>query len=601
MADAVRKRRGSRPPTLTARRQQELALAAEERRLADERKRFQRDLVAVPELRSFFEEIRDWDRVRIERFGEVRPDRFVEMLAVEAPQASPRAAPRASPRAAPRVAPSAAPASGLDSSWSNLPTDALTIVLKYCLTDAVHHKMVEYTNGRMYGGLLEGGSVSFLTPCLSEVEDAEIERLKASFDAGEAEGLAFAEAETAAAKHRRRMLRQHHAAFADVKRATVDEGEEGEEAEAGEEGEEGEEGGPRQVFSTTIADRKHGRVTARLSSDGKWKLNWHTFDERTSFSGSELPSHDDRQRVEAAAKRRMSREDRRRASHAEQRYQECLAIERSWAADAWAPLHVLRTCKSWRSAVLTTCPHLLAYPLLLQVYGHAKTTDELARLNSAPAAARSCVHNVGFWPTYGDTEDGTERAPVELAACDEDAFDMVADAALCVQRLLLFPRVGELTLHGRLPRYLLWAMGGRLRNGLGPRGSRWTAPMPALCSNVRALTLTHTTVQPFPEFLRMANPFCYALEGFPRLEEIRLDRAYWVDSQVLKALGLFCPNLEAISLERAYRITPSGVVDLFAGCSKLSSFSATRIDLGVFLRGSGEARSRAARPRRDGV
>ena len=52
-------RRGSRPPTLTARRQQELALAAEERRLADERKRFQRDLVATPELRSFFEEIRD--------------------------------------------------------------------------------------------------------------------------------------------------------------------------------------------------------------------------------------------------------------------------------------------------------------------------------------------------------------------------------------------------------------------------------------------------------------------------------------------------------------------------------------------------------------
>jgi len=62
-----------------------LALAAEERRLTDERKRFQRDLVATPELRSFFEEIRDWDRVRIERFGEVQPDRYVEMLAVEAP------------------------------------------------------------------------------------------------------------------------------------------------------------------------------------------------------------------------------------------------------------------------------------------------------------------------------------------------------------------------------------------------------------------------------------------------------------------------------------------------------------------------------------
>jgi len=67
------------------------------------------------------------------------------------------------------------------------------------------------------------------------------------------------------------------------------------------------------------------------------------------------------------------------------------------------------------------------------------------------------------------------------------------------------------------------------------------------------LTLTHTTVQQFPEFLRMANPFCYALEGFPRLEVIRLDRTYWVDSQVLKALGLFCWRPSASSVPIASR------------------------------------------------
>lgn len=119
-----------------------------------------------------------------------------------------------------------------------------------------------------------------------------------------------------------------------------------------------------------------------------------------------------------------------------------MGCRRLGASARVAHLQVMAVGRSHR-----TCPHLLAYPLLLQVYGHAKTTDELARLNSAPAAARSCVHNVGFWPTYGDTEDGTERAPVELAACDEDAFDMVADAALCVHRLLLFPRVEQLALH----------------------------------------------------------------------------------------------------------------------------------------------------------
>ena len=512
--------------------------------------------------------------------------------------------------------------------WNGLPSDVLVLVLKYCLTPVPYREIVSCTGGLAYGPQLqESRSLSSSDILWSEAESAEDERLRDSWDRGEAPGLEYTSAWTLGCERARRILQKHKEEFADVRALMAAKRfcpyEDDEDEEDGEEGAgQGAQGRkPELPFFTftTIVDaraKKHGdpnRYHVTLLPDGEWKIE-RVVEEGDTFAAAGLiVSHNamDTPYFEAVAKQRMCRSDREQHRAAREQYearaQLKASIEATWEIDEWTPAHILCTCKAWRAAVVEHCPHILAYATAAAM-SRWKRTPMLSRLPSVHPAARACLGKLRQPATYnsldcqaetawGDDDDSADssdssceaswrflavapsvraRSPVECAVASGDEFVSVMDAVALVQQMLLCPRLETLRLGGVLPTYLLFAMGGLLPslNGI----SRADLPLPPLCLNLRELTVIHSSLEHERTPASDSSPFCDALRGCPRLESIQFNRSYWTDNTVLAALGRHCPKLSSICMVRCFGVSHIGLRALLQGCRKLTSLSISCVD-----------------------
>ena len=448
--ESVLGRRGKRAPTVTERRNAAAAREAEQQ----DRERLWKTL--APVLGQHFKDMRDWERARIQRFGQLKDD------AIHTP-----------------LQPTET------SGWAGLPAEVLALILKYCVTHGAAAAMVAASGGSFYGATFEDQTTE-PSALLSEAEYMDFHRLCEAHQNQEPGAEARVAASERAADAKTRMLSEHAEKYADVrggKSSVVAEG---------------------KALPTFTAQLCTARFWPQytLFCDGKCRRG------RDDDSGDVACAEH-----ESAVRRLMSRVERARDRNMRARWDECAAIERAWQPDKNAPKNVMFTCKAWRAAVLDTCPHLLAYPLSLALKEYRwnpmsmvpitlEIPAEFDKFSTAPAAARACIDIPVYppfyeWPDELGEKRREERRLVDATYYAVDEFRTavdVVDAPCIVQRMLLFPRLETLILSDVVvPPYLISAMMGKvicpspsLRGGVFDLD----APPPLLhtCSNLRNLS-----------------------------------------------------------------------------------------------------------------